>query len=351
MGWCHDRVHARRRGGRPVARRHVQGHARHQRRAPRREAARPRRVGDAVPAHARARDVRARDLRRHDPGRDHRAPQGRSAHRGDGRLLLRPRAAVPDLVAAGSRRLDPAHADRGARRRRAGDGPRHGAHRALPRARAGAAVLRHRGRDAGWVDARVVSRRRHPRRTDPARRRAGPLGDERGVLVLAQRQRLFLVDPASMEFPRVDDRRIGRRHGVVALGTTTGTQRLVPGDHDAVLWLDPETGRTVRWDAPEFAVGEPCFVPRPGDDDSAHGWWVTFALERADRSSCFLVFSGARSGCGTGGDGADPGARPARPARGVAPDRGVDRPGTTDAPAATCAAGASFVPCGDYWTS
>lgn len=110
--------------------------------------------------------------------------------------------------------------------------------------------------------------------------------------------RRFLADPASMEFPRVDDRRIGRRHGVVALGTTTGRQRLVPGDHDAVLWLDAETGRTVRWDAPEHAVGEPCFVPRPGDDDGAHGWWVTFALERADRSSCFLVFSGADPAAG-----------------------------------------------------
>jgi carotenoid cleavage dioxygenase-like enzyme len=110
--------------------------------------------------------------------------------------------------------------------------------------------------------------------------------------------RRFLTEPRSMEFPRVDDRRLGGRHDVVALGTTTGRHELVPGDHDAVLWLDTATGRTVTWDAGDLAVGEPCFVPRPGDDDTTHGWWVTFAVDRTDRSSWFVVIPGADPGSG-----------------------------------------------------
>jgi carotenoid cleavage dioxygenase len=96
-----------------------------------------------------------------------------------------------------------------------------------------------------------------------------------------------LADPGSMEFPRVD-RRIGRPRGVIALGTSSGRHRLVPGDHDALLWLDTTSGRTARWDAGDLAV-EPVFVPRPGDANTAHGWWATFAIDRTDRTSWFLV--------------------------------------------------------------
>lgn len=110
--------------------------------------------------------------------------------------------------------------------------------------------------------------------------------------------RQYLTDPHGMEFPRVDDRRLGRRHGVVALGTETGRHDLVPGDHDALLWLDTDTGRAVSWDAGELAVGEPCFVPRPGDEDTAHGWWVTYAIDRTDRTSWFLVVPAADPGSG-----------------------------------------------------
>ncbi|MGD9530872.1 carotenoid oxygenase family protein [Pseudonocardia sp.] len=99
----------------------------------------------------------------------------------------------------------------------------------------------------------------------------------------------WLADTAGVEFPRVDDRRIGTPHGTIAVGATTGNQKPVAGDHDAVLWLDARTGSVTRWDAPEFAVGEPVFVPRPGDPDESHGWWVTFATDRRDDVSWFLV--------------------------------------------------------------
>lgn len=103
----------------------------------------------------------------------------------------------------------------------------------------------------------------------------------------------WIADTAGVEFPRIDDRRIGRAHGTIAVGASSGRHRLAPGDHDAVLWLDTRTGATQRWDAGELAVGEPVFVPRPGDPDESHGWWATFATDRTDGASWFVVIPAA----------------------------------------------------------
>lgn len=110
--------------------------------------------------------------------------------------------------------------------------------------------------------------------------------------------RRWLADPKSMEFPRVDDRRLGQRHDTIALGTTSGRHDLVPGDHDALLWVDCTSGNSTTWDAGGLAVGEPAFVPRPGDPDTAHGWWVTFAVDRTDLTSWFLVIPATDPGLG-----------------------------------------------------
>ena len=110
--------------------------------------------------------------------------------------------------------------------------------------------------------------------------------------------RRWLADEGSTEFPRIADRRIGRRHDTIALGAKTMRHELVTGDHDALLWLRCSTGETARWDADGLAVGEPVFVPRPGDDDVDHGWWVTFATDRGDLSSWFLVIPAADPSAG-----------------------------------------------------
>ena len=83
-----------------------------------------------------------------------------------------------------------------------------------------------------------------------------------------------------MEFPRIDDRQIGRRHSAVALGSRTGTRDIPVGQFDAILTLDPETGRTAEYDAGDLAVGEPCFA---GDH------LLTFAIDRTDFSSYLLI--------------------------------------------------------------
>lgn len=108
-----------------------------------------------------------------------------------------------------------------------------------------------------------------------------------------QMTRRRLVEPGSMEFPRVDDRCIAQAHHTIAVGTKSGMHTLVAGEFDELLWLNPETGDTVTWNAGDDAVGEAVFVPRPGDPTDDHGWWVTFAINRLDQSSSFLVIPAA----------------------------------------------------------
>ncbi|MGW5397659.1 carotenoid oxygenase family protein [Streptomyces sp. NPDC003952] len=98
-----------------------------------------------------------------------------------------------------------------------------------------------------------------------------------------------LLDDSRVEFPRIDDRLIGRRHRHAALATETGRTDLLPGEYDAVRFHDTETGTARVWDAGDLSVGEPVFAPVPGRDSDEHGYWLTFATDRTDGSAWFLV--------------------------------------------------------------
>ncbi|MFD6874105.1 MULTISPECIES: carotenoid oxygenase family protein [unclassified Streptomyces] len=108
-----------------------------------------------------------------------------------------------------------------------------------------------------------------------------------------------MLDDTRVEFPRIDDRRIGHRHRQVALATGTGRTDLLPGEYDAVRWYDTETGTSRVWSAGNLSVGEPVFAPEPGHDadgpgsgspgSDGRGYWLTFATDRTDGSSWFLV--------------------------------------------------------------
>ncbi len=101
-----------------------------------------------------------------------------------------------------------------------------------------------------------------------------------------------LLDDSRVEFPRVDDRRIGRPHRYTALATDTGRTDLLPGEYDAVRWYDNETGTSRVWSAGNLSVGEPVFAPEPGSSGAGaeeRGYWLTFATDRTDGSSWFLV--------------------------------------------------------------
>ncbi|MET9604853.1 carotenoid oxygenase family protein [Streptomyces sp. NPDC006512] len=98
-----------------------------------------------------------------------------------------------------------------------------------------------------------------------------------------------MLDDSRVEFPRIDDRRIGRPHRYAALATGTGRTDLLTGEYDAVRWYDTRTGASCVWPAGNLSVGEPVFAPEPGHDSDERGYWLTFATDRTDGSSWFLV--------------------------------------------------------------
>ncbi|GGZ81533.1 retinal pigment epithelial membrane protein [Streptomyces subrutilus] len=105
--------------------------------------------------------------------------------------------------------------------------------------------------------------------------------------------RRTLLDDAPVEFPRVDDRLIGRRHGPVAVAAETGTLDLRPSEYDALRWYDTAGGGSRTWRAGDLSVGEPVFAPAAGSGpgDAGRGYWLTFATDRTDATSWLLVFA------------------------------------------------------------
>jgi carotenoid cleavage dioxygenase len=100
----------------------------------------------------------------------------------------------------------------------------------------------------------------------------------------------ILVERA-MELPRIDDRAIGRAHRIIATAVKTGRRPLIAGDADALGFYDTRHDTFTTWEAGELAVGEPCFIPRPGDPDPTHGWWTTFATHRRTLHSQLLLLA------------------------------------------------------------
>jgi carotenoid cleavage dioxygenase len=107
-----------------------------------------------------------------------------------------------------------------------------------------------------------------------------------------------VIDQGRMELPRIDDRVIGGHHRRIALAAETGRRPVVGGDHDALNFVDTRTGNRVQWDAGDLAVGEPVFAPRPGTHDADAGWWITFATNRTNGDSWFLVLPADEPGNG-----------------------------------------------------
>jgi carotenoid cleavage dioxygenase-like enzyme len=96
-----------------------------------------------------------------------------------------------------------------------------------------------------------------------------------------------------MEFPRIDDRMLTTSHRQIATSLKTGHRTLGNGDADMLAWYDTASGRFDLWAAGNLSVGEQTYVPRAGDPDPQHGWWVTFATDRSDLTSHLLVLAAA----------------------------------------------------------
>jgi carotenoid cleavage dioxygenase len=101
------------------------------------------------------------------------------------------------------------------------------------------------------------------------------------------------LDDYSLEFPRVDDRRIGRHHHYVTIAGRSDDPRVALGEHDQMYRYDTDAGTSVRYDG-HADLGEPVFAPSDSSTDEPDGYYLAYATGLdADRTS-LLVFDAAR---------------------------------------------------------
>ena len=93
------------------------------------------------------------------------------------------------------------------------------------------------------------------------------------------------LDGMGTEFPRIDDRLIGRHHRYLTVAGVSGRHELVQGEHDRLIRYDMDTGKSVAFDC-DGVIGEVVFVPRSGGTEELDGYYLTFATSfGADRSA------------------------------------------------------------------
>lgn len=98
-------------------------------------------------------------------------------------------------------------------------------------------------------------------------------------------------DDRSGEFPRVDERLVGRKHrfGYVAAGDGNGAAGGAP-EFTAITKYDLQSGRsTVRSFGSRNGVGEPLFVPRSDTSDEDDGYVLVLAYDQAKDTSNFHI--------------------------------------------------------------
>jgi carotenoid cleavage dioxygenase-like enzyme len=100
------------------------------------------------------------------------------------------------------------------------------------------------------------------------------------------------LDHLDTEFPRIDDRLIGRQHRYLTVLASTGRPEMKRFEHDRLVRYDMETGSSVSFDS-DACIGEAVFVPRPGGTDELDGYYMTFATSLDDDRSWLYVWEAA----------------------------------------------------------
>jgi carotenoid cleavage dioxygenase len=105
--------------------------------------------------------------------------------------------------------------------------------------------------------------------------------------------RRSVVDEIDVDFPRIDDRLLGRPQAVSAYAVRTGRPQPHPGCRDGLAWHDARTDAVTTWAPDDLTVGEPVFAPDPRADGPEHGWWLAFASRFSTGESSLLVLPSA----------------------------------------------------------
>jgi carotenoid cleavage dioxygenase-like enzyme len=133
--------------------------------------------------------------------------------------------------------------------------------------------------------------------TKPSGITPGPSGTPRMARAIidsaAGTVRREIMSDLDVEFPRIDDRLLGREHPGSAFALRTARPTPHPGVRDGLAWHDARTGTTTRWEPDGVAVGEPAFAPDPRSDDTDRGWWLTFTIAFDTGESHLVVLPAA----------------------------------------------------------
>ena len=134
------------------------------------------------------------------------------------------------------------------------------------------------------------------------------------------------------EFPRIDDRLLGRRHRYVTVGAGSG-KAATAGEHDLLCRVDLQTGEWVTADT-GAVIGEVVFAPRAGSTGELDGYYLTFGTSLEDERSALYIWDADRVPERAGRARRHPAARPQRTARQLVrgmSDDGLARPIAFDA--------------------
>jgi carotenoid cleavage dioxygenase-like enzyme len=99
-----------------------------------------------------------------------------------------------------------------------------------------------------------------------------------------------ILDDTAGEYPRIDDRRCGRRHrfGAIAGRSRTG------GGLDSLIWYDLQSRTQQRFVLPDGdGISEPVFIPRWENALEGDGWLLAAAWRAAEGRSDLVVFDTA----------------------------------------------------------
>ena len=93
------------------------------------------------------------------------------------------------------------------------------------------------------------------------------------------------LDETGTEFPRIDDRLVGREHRYLTVAGVSGRHELVRGEHDRLIRYDMQTGKSDAFDC-DGVIGEVTFAPRPSGTEELDGYYLGFVTSfGADRSA------------------------------------------------------------------
>lgn len=100
---------------------------------------------------------------------------------------------------------------------------------------------------------------------------------------------LTAIDDRIAEFPRVDDRVVGRRHRYLYTAAVDGPEPPTPGTWNALQRFDIETGRHDVRRGHRVCFGEPVFAPRANGSGEDDGYVLSYAYDTATLDTTLLV--------------------------------------------------------------